>query len=402
MKRRVVVTGLGLLSCLGNDPESFFRNLIDGVSGITEHPDIPKHPVGWIAFNAEEHLSKMELLSLDRVSQFALHASRQALAMARLDKNDIEQAGILYGTGFGGASTLESSYGNFFGIKKCARVLTIPMVMMHAPASQISIHFGIRGECQTYSTACSSSSIAIGEGFRRIQDGYLDVAITGGAECMLLPSVIAEWEKLRVLAPTQGIPSQGCRPFAANRSGFHLAEGAATVILEERAHAIARGAKIVGEIVGYGTSTDGEHITKPSARGQSLAIRRAIAEAHIAPNDIGYINLHGTATQAGDAAEAESIRDVFDGILSKIPVSGTKSSHGHAIGATGAMEFIATLFALDKQVAPPTAFTEEVDPACELNLITGCGKLLNGVRYAASNSFAFGGSNAVLIAKAAD
>lgn len=402
MKRRVVVTGLGLLSCLGNDPDSFFRNLIDGVSGITQHPDIPKHPVGWIEFNPEEHFSRTELVSLDRVSQFALTASRQAVAMAGLDINEIERAGVLYGTGFGGASTLESSYGNYFGIKKCVRALTIPMVMMHAPASQISIHFGIRGECQTYSTACSSSSVAIGEGVRRIQDGYLDIAITGGAECMLLPSVVAEWEKLRVLAPAHMIPSQGCRPFAAKRSGFHLAEGAATVILEERTHAMARGAKILGEIVGYGISTDGEHITKPSAKGQALAIRKAIAEAQIATSDIGYINLHGTATQAGDAAEAESIRDVFKDILSEIPVSGTKSSHGHAIGATGAIEFIATLFAINKQVAPPTAFTEEVDPSCGLNLITGCGKVLNGVRYAASNSFAFGGNNVVLIAKAAD
>ncbi len=400
--RRVVVTGMGILSCLGTNPETFFKNLVNGKSGIVLRPDIPRHPVGWIDFNPEVHFSKTELLSLDRVSQFALVASRQAITMSRLSLGETERCGVLFGTGMGGASTLESSYAHYFEIKRCARVLTIPMVMMHAPASQISIHFGIRGECQTYSTACSSSSVAIGEGFRRIKDGYLDIAITGGAESMLLPSVVAEWEKLRVLAPAQGNPSQGCCPFSTKRRGFHLAEGAATVVLEERDHAIQRGAKIFGEIVGYGISTDGVHITKPSASGQSLAIRRAIDEADILPRDIGYMNLHGTATQVGDAVEAESIRNVFGSFASEIPVSGTKSSHGHAIGATGAMEFIATVLAIDKGIAPPTAFTQEVDPACALNLVTGSGRALGCITYAGSNSFAFGGNNAVLIMKAAE
>lgn len=216
---------------------------------------------------------------------------------------------------------------------------------------------------------------------------------------MLVPSVMREWEKLRVLAPAIGDPSSGCRPFDTNRRGFHLAEGAATVVLEEYEHAISRGAPILGEVVGYGVSNDAAHMTKPSPAGQALAMKRAIFDAAILMSDIGYINLHGTATSAGDLAEAQSISDVFGDLAGQIPMSATKSSHGHAIGATGAIEFIATLYALQRGVAPPTTFTEEVAANVSLNIITRHAYIIKGARYAISNSFAFGGNNAVLVLK---
>lgn len=400
--KRVVITGMGLVSCLGSDVNEFFDNLVMGRSGIRLHPDIPTHPVGWVDFKAEEHFKKLDLLSLDRVSQFSLVASKQAVAMAGLDLGRTDRYGVLFGTGMGGASTLESSYANYFGIKPFARALTIPMAMIHAPASQISIHFGIHGECQTYSAACSSSSVAIGEAFRRIRDGYLDVAIAGGAECMLVPSVIGEWAKLRVLAPADGAPSEGCRPFSKAPKGFHLAEGAAAIVMEEREQALKRGARIYGEVVGYGVSNDGMHITKPSAKGQTLAIRRALDEAKIGPDDIGYINAHGTATLAGDQAEVESIRTVFGNCAAKVPVSATKSSHGHAIGATGAIEFIVTMLTLQKGIIPPTAFTSEAAPACAMDLVVSKARKVGKISFGMSNTFAFGGNNAVLIVKNAE
>ena len=399
--RRVAVTGVGLVSCLGNDPDAFFDNLVAGKSGLRLYPDLGRHPVGRAQFAPERHFTRTELLGLDRVSQFAIVASRDAAANASLATVDKERLGVFYGTGTSGAATLEASYGNFFGVRP-KRYLCIPMAMNHAPASQVAIKLGAMGECQTYSTACSSSAVAIGEGYRRIKDGYLDVAVAGGAECMLVPSVMNEWEKLRVLAPAQGDPSSGCRPFDVHRHGFHLAESAATVILESMEHATARGAPILGEVVGYGLSNDASHITKPSPAGQRLAIKRALAAAGISPNDLAYVNLHGTATGAGDLAEAQSVEDVFGEFSRHIPMSATKSSHGHAIGATGALEFIATLWAIRQRIAPPTAFTEQVAPDISLNLICRHAEPLRDLGYGMSNSFAFGGANAVLVVKRTD
>lgn len=399
--RRVVITGVGLISCLGNDPDTFFDNLVEGKPVLRPYPDLGRHPVGRAQFAPEQHFTRTDLLGLDRVSQFAIVASREAAANADLTAVDKERLGVFFGTGTSGAATLEASYGNFFGVRP-ERYLCIPMAMNHAPASQVAISLGAMGECQTYSTACSSSAVAIGEGYRRIKDGYVDVAVAGGAECMLVPSVMNEWEKLRVLAPAQGDPSSGCRPFDASRRGFHLAESAATVILESVEHATARGAPILGEIAGYGLSNDASHITKPSPAGQRLAIKRAMADAGISPGDLAYVNLHGTATGAGDLAEAQSVEEVFGEIARRVPMSATKSSHGHAIGATGALEFIATLWALRRGIAPPTAFTEQVAPGISLNLICRQAELLRNPGYGASNSFAFGGANAVLVLRKTD
>jgi 3-oxoacyl-(acyl-carrier-protein) synthase len=275
--------------------------------------------------------------------------------------------------------------------------------MTHAPASQIALTFNVRGECQTYSTACSSAAVAIGEAFRRIQHGYLTTAITGGADCILMPGVLDSWMAMHVLCqPPDFAPHAGCRPFSANRTGFAIGEAAGVLVLESLEAATARGATIVAELVGYGVSNDATHITKPNPVGQALAMRRAITCAGIATTDIGYINAHGTATAAGDVAETQSIKAVFGDHAYQLAVSSTKSAHGHCMGGTAAVEFIATVLALRQQIIPPTTHYGEPDADCDLDYVPHRGRTVPAVkplRYAASNSFAFGGNNAVLIAK---
>jgi 3-oxoacyl-[acyl-carrier-protein] synthase II len=271
--------------------------------------------------------------------------------------------------------------------------------MNNAAAAHIAIDFGCHGQSITYSTACSSSAIAIGEAARAIRSGAADIAIAGGTEALLTYGTIAAWQALRTLAiPDPANPQTACRPFSADRTGLVLAEGAGFVILEEEAHARARGARIRARLSGYGARTDAAHLTKPDPAGQSAAMRAALADAGLAPHDIGYINAHGTATLAGDVTETEAIKRVFGAHAARMPVSSTKSMHGHIMGATGAVEFIATLLAMEHGFLPPTINLNVPDPACDLDYVPN--RARSGVRiaHAMSNSFAFGGSNAVLIA----
>jgi 3-oxoacyl-[acyl-carrier-protein] synthase II len=429
---RVVITGLGLQSPLGslvdndadNHANSFFTRLCAGETGIRQHPN-PEidFPVGWVEFDATAHFGRMQMNQLDRVSLLSIVAARQAIAMAGLkviteqqyDLNhlDSENTGVLFGTGMGGAESTELAYAKFFDappeVWARKKTLSIPAAMTHAPASQIALDLGIRGECQTYSTACSSAAVAIGEAFRRIQHGYLTTAIAGGAECVLVPGVLDSWAAMKVLceAPSDVLKAgellgTGCRPFSANRTGFAIGEAAGVLVLESLEAATARGATIIAELVGYGVSNDATHITKPNPAGQALAMRRAIACAGIAPTDIGYINAHGTATGAGDVAETHSIKAVFGDHAYKLAVSSTKSAHGHCMGGTAAVEFIATVLALQNQMIPPTTHYGEPDADCDRDYVPHRGRAVPAdkpLRYAASNAFAFGGNNAVLIAK---
>jgi 3-oxoacyl-(acyl-carrier-protein) synthase len=404
MKSRVVVTGAGVLSPLGNSIDDFWNALIQGKSGIRLHSDPAiTFPVGWVDFDVEKHFTRVQLNTIDRVSLLALVAAKQAIELSGVD--DVEslgsKAGVYLGVGMGGADSLEQAYAKYFnsgGDRK--KVLTIPAAMTHAAASQIGLAHGITGECQTYSTACSSSTVAIGEAYRRIRDGYMQTAITGGAECILVPSILNHWHAMRVLCTESDEKlGTGCRPFSADRTGFAIGEGAAVFVLESLTHAISRGAKPLCEIVGYGVSNDASHITKPNAEGQALAFQNALADADLMPQQIGHINAHGTATQAGDIAETASIKAVFKEHAYKIAISATKSSHGHLMGATGAIEFLATMLALRDQVVPPTAHWCIADPACDLDYIPGQGRSIEGLEFALSNSFAFGGNNAVLVAK---
>ncbi len=409
---RVVITGMGVQSPLGDDAEVFFGRLCAGKSGIRVHPNQAiQRGVGWVDFDATKHFNKLELMSLDRVSQLSIVAAAQAVHMAGLDDEAglqrlrCDDVGVYMGTGAGGIQTLEDSYAQYFsrqwgaeaeaaGSLSATKKIVVPAAMIHAPASQVALRFGVTGECQTYSTACSSSSVAIGEAYRRIRFGWQNMAIAGGADCLLSPGVLNSWEALRVLCDNE----KGCQPFSAGRTGFAMGEGAAIFVMERLDAAIARGATIFAELVGYGVSNDASHITKPSSKGQVMAMQRALADAKLPNHAVGYINAHGTATQAGDAAETASIKAVFPH-CSDMPVSATKSSHGHLMGASGAIELLATIQALRHQLLPPTLNYGTIDPDCDLDCVPNTSRAVSDLNYAMSNSFAFGGNNAVLIAK---
>jgi nodulation protein E len=268
--------------------------------------------------------------------------------------------------------------------------LTIPRTMANAGASQISLEFGIHGPAYTVSTACSSSNHAIGQAFWMIRNGQVQAAIAGGSEAVFSEGLLRAWEAMRVVSP------EPCRPFSADRRGLSLGEGGAMLVLEEWDHAKKRGAMILGEIIGFGMSSDAHHITQPCAEGPARAMRWALEDAAIAPEEIGYINAHGTGTQANDATETEAIRKVFGEASERVLVSSTKSLHGHTLGAAGAIEAVLTNEALRRQMAPPTANFRERDPACNLDIVANEARSA-AVRAALSNTFAFGGLNAALV-----
>ncbi len=356
-----------------------------------------------VDFDPSLHFSRMKLGSLDRFSQFALVAAKEAVADAKLvlDESEQRRAGIYFGTGIGGVGTIEEGYVEIY-TKEVPRFkpLTVLMAMNNAAASQVSIEYGLKGPNLTFSTACSSSSIAIGEACRLIRDGYADVMLTGGSEALLTYGTINAWISLRALAlPDEKDIAASCKPFSKNRSGLVLGEGAAVLVLEEAERAVARGATIYGEIVGYGSSSDACHITKPSQEGQVQSMRLALDEAGIEAEDIDHINAHGTATSVGDAIETAAIKEVFGKHAYRIPVTSTKSMHGHMMGATGAIEFMAALLAIHHKSVPPTTNLEIPDPECDLDYVPNVGRSGLDIRTVMSNSFAFGGSNAVLIAR---
>jgi 3-oxoacyl-[acyl-carrier-protein] synthase II len=275
--------------------------------------------------------------------------------------------------------------------------------MNNAAAGHISIDYGLHGPNVTYSTACSSSAIAIGEACRTIRHGYVDAAIAGGAESLLTLGTIRAWEALRTLAVTDtDDPAASCRPFSKDRTGLVLAEGAGMVVLETLERAMDRGARIHCELIGYAARSDAMHLTRPGLEGQVEAMRLALADASVSPDEVDYINAHGTATIAGDAIETAAIKRVFGKRAFAIPVSSTKSMHGHLMGATGAVEFIAAILAMTRGAVPPTVHLRTSDPECDLDYVPNCAREGVALRTVMSNSFAFGGSNAVLIARAFD
>lgn len=401
---RVVVTGLGVVSPLGNTASAFWQSLLAGQSGIRLLPDGEiDFPVGWVNFALQEHFTRAQINTIDRVALLSMTVAAQALEQAGLRAVGRlgDDAGVYWGSGMGGADSLEQAYAKFFaagGLRK--KVLTVPAAMVHASGSQVALKYGVTGECQTYSTACSSASVAIGEAFRRIRSGQMKMAIAGGSECLLVPGVLDSWKAMHVLCKDpEDATGTGCRPFSADRTGFAMGEGAAALVLETVESAKARGITPICEIVGFGVSNDATHITKPNPVGQVLAMTRALKEAQIRPEQIGHINAHGTATQAGDVAETESIKTVFGEHAYSLAISATKSAHGHLMGATGAVEFVAMALALREQAVPPTTHWTTEDPLCDLDYVPHKSREINALTYALSNSFAFGGNNAVLIAK---
>jgi nodulation protein E len=398
MTNRVVVTGLGVISALGHDRCAFWQALTEGRPGIAPLESVDRSLLRFQNgaevrnYDAARHFDEKEAGLLDRFAQFGVIAAREAVAAAGIEWNDElrENAAIVTGSCVGGQTTEDEGFVNLYR-KNIPRVnpLTIPRTMENAAASRISLETGIVGPTYTVSTACSSANHAIGQAFWMVRGGTARMAIAGGSEAVFSLGFLKAWEAMRVVSPDT------CRPFSRDRRGLILGEGGAMLVLEPLESARARGAKIFGEIVGFGMSSDAFHITQPSAEGAARAIRAALADAAIASDKIGYINAHGTATPANDATETSAIRKVFGEHADKLAVSSTKSMHGHALGAAGAIEAVATLLALESGILPPTANYTEPDTACDLDVIPNQARQA-AVEYALSNSFAFGGLNAVL------
>jgi len=404
--RRVAVTGAGVVSPLGTTLEEFQRSLAAGRSGIRRLAPALSERSGvqvgaTLDWNPAPFLKEAEAANLDRVSQFALAAAAQAIAASGLRMADLnrDRIGVSWGTGMGGAHTQETTYQQIYGAEEWrVRPLTVVMSMSNAASSNIAVRHGLRGPFASYSTACSSSAMALGEAMRAIAAGRADAMIAGGSEALLTPGVLAAWQALRTLAPADPADAAAsCKPFDKRRAGLVLGEGAAAFVLEEESRARARGARIHGLLTGYGNTCDAVHMSRPDRDGQVRAMRDALAEAELPPDAIGYINAHGTATTVGDVVEAEAINTVFGPAAREVRVSSTKSLHGHLLGGSGALEFAAALLAFEGTL-PPTGFLEQPDPACALRHVARTAERVAPPRAVMSNSFAFGGSNVVLVA----
>jgi beta-ketoacyl-acyl-carrier-protein synthase II len=403
-RRRVAVTGLGVVSPVGGTVTEFFEGLVAGRSGVRRLPWREDTVAACVDFNADAHFSRMQLSTLDRFAQFGLVAAEQAVKEAGLSEHDFAgpRVGVYFGSSIGGAGAIENSYRAFLGPQERVSPMTILLTMANAAAAHVSLRYAIHGPSLTYSVACASAAVAIGEAFRAIRDGYVDLAIVGGAEALLVPGPVAGWKAMRVLAtPDVSRPEQSCRPFSADRSGLVLGEGAGALVLESFDHAKGRGREPLAEIAGYGLSSDATHLAKPDTAGQVAAMRAALADAELEPSAIGYINAHGTATPVGDVVETESIREVFGDAAECVAVSSTKALHGHLLGASGAVEFIAALMALRTGTLPPTCHLATPDPECDLDFVPNEARRGIALRAVMSNSFAFGGTNAVLVARQA-
>jgi len=410
--RRVAVTGIGVISPLGNSAAEVYANAYAGRSGI-HRLDVQDFPfahrlvaplAATVRFNGEDHFEPPKLRMLDRVSQFALVAANQALADSRSDLRQVDRhrAGVFVGTGMGGSHTSDDGYKTLYGEgSDRIKPFTVLMGMHNAPAAWIAIEHALRGPNLTYSTACSSSAVAIGEAWMRVAGGDLDIAIAGGAEAPLSFGSLKAWEALHTLAAIDADePSASCKPFAKNRSGMVLGEGAAMLVLEPWEQAVARGAPIHGEIIGYGLATDTGHITRPSVEGQAAAIHAALQSAKLDPSAVDAINAHGTGTHANDAVETAAIKAVFGERAHSIPISATKALHGHLLGAAGALECVLSLLAMQHAVALPTMHLQRPDPECDLDYVPNVARVSIAIRTMLSNSFAFGGTNAVLALRA--
>ncbi len=393
-----MVTGLGVICALGRDRQEFWRSLANGCSGIgpIESADCStlrfRNGAEVRGYTHTPYFDDRRADFIDRFAQFAVIAAREAVASAGIEWNQRlrEETAIVTGACVGGQSTEDTGFLDVYkkGLNR-VHPLTIPKTMANAGASHISMEFGVTGPAFTLSTACSSAAHAIGQAYWMLRSGACEMAITGGSEAPFSFGILKAWEAMRVVS------QDTCRPFSRDRRGMVLGEGSAMLVLEPLEAARARGARILGEIVGFGMSADAAHITQPSAGGAAKAMRAALRDARLAPEQIGYINAHGTGTQANDVTETAAIRTVFGAHADRLPVSSTKSMHGHALGAAAALEAAATLLAIERGLLPPTANFTEPDPECNLDVVPNTARPAQ-VEFALSNSFAFGGLNAVL------
>ena len=405
--RRVAVTGMGVVSPLGTGVDAFFDSLAAGRSGVRrlEAPFAGRLSMRVAApcdFDGAAHFAAPRLRMLDRVSQMALVAAGEAVAQSLEATKSVaaDRAGVFVGVGLGGPESTDEGYRTLYAEgSNRIKPYSVLMAMANAPAAWIGLDHGLQGPSLTYSTACSSSAVAIGEAARRIARGEADVMVAGGAEAPLTLGTMKAWEALKTLATEDPAdPSATCKPFSKDRSGLVLGEGAAMVVLEDAELARARGAPILAEVAGYGLCTDASHITRPSVEGQARAMRLALDDARLVPADLGYVNAHGTGTGANDAVETAALRQVFGARADATPVSSTKSMHGHLLGAAGALEFIACVMAMRRGVLPPTMHLANPDPECDLDYVPNAARAAPGLACVMTSSFAFGGTNAVLVA----
>lgn len=407
MSNRIAVTGLGCISALGPDIAAFWDGLSNARVGIgplqlpTDRDLEPLHVnIGAQIrnFDPAAHFAPAKLAALDGFAQYALVAARAALADAGLTASDVAgpRTAVILGSGIGGIGSLDEAFYSRYGLKK-RRIdpATIPRAMPNAAASHVSMEFGATGPAFAVCSACSSANHAMGLALSMVRAGIVDRAITGGSEAILNYGNINAWESLKVLTPN------ACRPFSRGRNGMSLGDGAGIIVLERMDAAKARGATIHAEMAGSGCSADAGDLLRPDANGAALAIRNALADSALAPEDIDYVNAHGTGTLLNDPVETAAIRAVFGAHADQLAVSSTKSMHGHGLGAAGALEMVATILALRHQVAPPTANWLERDPKCDLDYVPNEARPMR-IRAAVSNSFAFGGLNAVLAVKRPD
>src|SRR5580698_4665678 len=400
--RRVAITGLGIISPLGLNLEENWKSLSEGRPAIGLIPGADcstlrfKNGAEVTGYDPVKHFEGGKDAYIDRFAQFSVVAAREAMRNSglKLTQEMRERSAIVCGSSVGGQATIEAGFEDLW-VQGRGRVhpLTIPKTMANAGASHIAMDLGLSGPTYTVSTACSSANHAMGQAFRLIRDGEADLAMTGGSEAMFTIGMLKAWEAMRVVAPDT------CRPFSKDRRGLILGEGGAMMVLEPMETAKARGAKIFAEICGFGMTADAHHLTQPTIDGPARAMRSALREGGIAPEEIGYINAHGTGTAGNDPVETKAIHEVFGAHAKKLAVSSTKSMHGHALGAAGALEAIATILALHHGILPPTANFTEADPGCDLDYIPNKPREQK-VAAALSNSFAFGGLNAVVAFRA--
>jgi len=399
-QRRVVITGMGLVTPLGHCVDEVWGKLLAGESGI--HPLTTLDTTAYkVKFDCADFADPKEIKRLDRFTQFALRAGGTAVIDSGLDfeREDRTRCGVILGSGIGGLWEIEAQIERMLS-KGPDRVspFTVPKMMLNAAGGNLSIFYRLQGPNFAIATACASATNAMGEAMRSIRLGETDVVITGGSEAAITRMGLAAFENMKALSTRNDDPARASRPFDAQRDGFVLSEGAGIVVFEELEHARARGAKIYGEVLGYGTTSDASHITAPDSegRGAAAAMQAAMRDAGLGPEDVDYINAHGTSTPLGDKAETVAVKRVFGDLASGLSISSTKSSLGHSLGASGGIEMVVTTKALVEATVPPTINLEHPDPLCDLDYTPNVPRSRK-IRAALNNSFGFGGHNACIV-----
>ncbi len=401
--RRVVITGLGVASALGCDVEQFWKGLVRGDSGVGLLEDeafaaLPTR-IGAVVKGYDEsaHFERKELRRLSRSSQLAVVAASQAVRQAGLAEDGVDRrdVAVLIGSSIGGYSASDYFFRDFY-LHGRSGALIIPTTMNTAPSSNVSIRFGFGGPLMNVDAACASGSHSVGYAFNLIRSGTLDLAVVGGADSPFTLGIMKAWCALRALSERNDQPAEACRPFSADRDGLVLAEGAGVLVLESEASARRRRREILAEVVGYGASADCHHLTQPSPDGPARAMQKALTEAAVQPEQVGYVNAHGTGTKWNDKNETAAIKQVFGTNAYRALVVGNKGALGHAIAASGALELIGCVLTLRDRIVPPTINYRAPDPECDLDYVTAGSRSYEG-DLIMSNSFAFGGSNAVLL-----